>query len=68
MEQSAAGVKASVGEEGTHVGWGLEEKGQLQPWAGCENPRGMKRTFVWGMGQHWQREIGYYIQENYSNK
>lgn len=40
MEQSATGVKAAEGEQGSHVGWGLEERGQLQPAQGVKTREG----------------------------
>lgn len=74
MEWPGTGVKAWVGEEGIHVGWGLEDRGQLQPWAGCQSPSGLKRAFAWGTGKHRQRglvityrginQISKYIKDN----
>lgn len=54
--------KPQWGEEGIHMGWGLEDEIAAVTLGGCQNPNGTKSAFAWGRGQHWQGEIGYYIQ------
>lgn len=42
--------KPQWGEEGIHMGWGLEDEIAAVTLGGCQNPNGTKSAFAWGKG------------------